>query len=622
MLLGPVEILTPDGALTPTAPMLRRVLALLLIRANTVVRSGTLVEELWGDRPPRSARTTLQTYIYQLRKLLNGPRSGGGAAPGADMLLTRPSGYELRLGGAELDVREFEELVDRAKTARAEGLVEDAVEVLRSALDLWSGCALTGVEMGPVLDAAVTRLEELRKEALELRLELELQLGKHHELVSELLSLVSSHPAHEGFVAKLMLALVRSGRRVEALEVYRKTRAELVNGLGLEPSPEIQELHQSILNGDMEVGSRTATLATAMPLPAPAQLPAAIGDFVDRAAEHSYLRTALRGGGSGVQVVQILGSPGVGKTTFALQAAHELRPLFPDGQFYADVGELADPGRGLAATLGGFLRGCGVPPDRLPTRVIDLSSMFRTWTADRRALVVLDDAVSDAHVRALSPGGSSCAMLVAGRTRLTSMPSVITIGLPPLSEAAAVDLLGRLIGRERVKAEPGAARALVRICNCLPLALRALAARLVLRRQWRLAQLVERLTQAEDLIAELGDGGLRLVSTVEASTRQLAVMALEAFHLIGELGVPIVTAELIARRMGIKPVLAEGLLEQLADANLIEEQSSAPDEAGRWHSCYRVSLVLRHAAKRLAENGRMAPGIRLSDMDSALCGGA
>ncbi|WP_433226656.1 BTAD domain-containing putative transcriptional regulator [Microtetraspora malaysiensis] len=595
-LLGPLEIVTSEGALTPSAPMLRRVLALLLLRADTVVRSGALVEELWGDRPPRSARTTLQTYIYQLRKLFGTFESDHD--PGDSLaLLTKPPGYELQLGkGDQVDVYEFEALVNRAKACRHEGLIEDAVAALNEALSLWSGAALTDVERGPLLDAEATRLEEIRKEVLELRLELDLQLGRHHEVVSELLSLVSANPVHEGFVAKLMLALVRCGRRAEALDVYQRTRAELVARLGLEPSIEIQQLHHSILKGDGEVGARVPA-APGMSLLSPAQLPPSITDFVGRTAETGRLRSAVAGD-CGLSIVQVLGPPGVGKTAFVLQAAHELRSLFPDGQFYANVGDLSDCGRGLSDILAGFLCSCGIPPDRLPTGLRELSNMFRTWTADRKVLVVLDEVLAARHIRELAPGGSSCAMLVVSRTRPTAMPGMVTISLGPLPEDSALELLGRLIGPERVATEPEAARALIRTCDRLPLALRAVAGRIAARPHWGLDRMIGRLSRSDNLLVELGEHGDELLASVEASRRQLGGITRDALDLIAGLCVETVTAPVVADLLDIRVAAAETLLEQLVDASLIEEQPSIQEGQ---ESSYRFPTLFQAAVRQLIE---------------------
>lgn len=575
--------------------MLRRLLALLLLRANSVVRSAALFDELWGDRPPRSARTTLQTYVYQLRKLLE--RCGGGS--GAE-LVTHPAGYELRLADDdEIDVNQFESLFVRAKACRTDGLTEDALAALTEALALWSGAALIDVETGPLLDAEVTRLEELRTEALDLRLELELELGRHQHVVSELVSLVGLHPAHEGFVAKLMLALVRSGRRAEALEIYRRTRREFVEGLGLEPSQQIQQLHRAILNGELDANPRQVPApAPAMTQP-PAQLPPALSDFVGRTAERDKL-VQLFGvdhtGGCGLPVVQILGAPGVGKTSFAVQMAHEMRLRFPDGQFYASVGDVADADQSISAILVGFLRDCGIPPDRLPGRLTELSGMFRTWSAARRVLVVLDDVVSSSHIRPLIPCGPGSAVLFCGPSRLTALSAATAISLPRLAEDTCLELLARSIGPDRVRAEPDAARNLVRLCDRLPVAVRAVATRVALRPTYSLARIVMRLSGDGHLV-DLADLNESWLASVNRYRKRLADITRDVLERVATYGPQPVGLTELANRLGLRPTTVETLMDQLVDAHLVEEIPTLDDTA---EARYVMPPLIGYAVRELA----------------------
>lgn len=606
--LGPLAIVTPDGSIVPSAPMLRRTMALLLFNADTVVAFPTLLEELWDDRPPRSAKTTLQTYVYQLRKLLDASSAAHPAdSPPQTALLTRQSGYELSLGaGDEIDARRFENLLSRAKVMQSEGLLDDAGAALREALALWRGTVLDDAEVGPVLGAAVIRLQEAHQEALELRLDLDLQLGRHRELISELSSLVRKHPGHEGFVSKLMVALVRAGRRSDALDVYRKTRAELVNGLGLEPSIETQRLHEAILAGSvaLDPGGQAITVATRPP--SPAQVPAAVDHFVGRENEYRRAREALeadgrpdRGGArAATRVVEIVGPPGVGKTAFAVHTAHQLRSLFPDGQLYATLGDVDD--RGLAEIVSGFLAGAAVSREHLPTTLTALISMFRTWTADRRVLVVLDDVVSASHARMLAPSGSSCALLLTGRASLTTLPKTSTIVLPALTEEQALELLARRSGRHQPAGEADARR-LARLCECLPTVLNVVASRLAAHSTWTTTRLVERLSAAEDLLAELGEGGTDFLAGVELSFRQLPTIAQRAFEYLGDSAVPTATADVISARFDIPLTTAESALEKLADAYLLESCEPHRHCGRKSTAAYRLSPLFSLAARRIAK---------------------
>ncbi|MEU6768184.1 AfsR/SARP family transcriptional regulator [Streptomyces sp. NPDC046853] len=252
--LGPLGVRVGGVAVMPTAPKPRKVLALLALHVDRVVPVGLLVEELWGERPPRSARTTLQTYILQLRELIGAALEQGtesaeasGDVSAKDVLVTAPGGYVLRGGGGSSDVVEFERLAGMGYRAMDGEDFAGAARLLREALALWSGSALADVRAGVQLEMEVRRLEETRLCALYQRIEADLRLGRHRELLGELTVLVSRYRTHENLHGQFMLALYRSGRRGEALSVYQRLRQALVRDLGLEPSPELRRLQQAIL---------------------------------------------------------------------------------------------------------------------------------------------------------------------------------------------------------------------------------------------------------------------------------------------------------------------------------------------------------------------------------------
>jgi SARP family transcriptional regulator, regulator of embCAB operon len=249
--LGPLGVRVGGVAVMPTAPKPRKVLALLALHVDRVVPVGLLVEELWGERPPRSARTTVQTYILQLRELIGAAleqdAQGVEGVSAKDVLVTAPGGYVLRGGGGVSDVVEFERLAGMGYRAMDGEDFAGAARLLREALVLWSGSALADVRVGSQLEMEVRRLEETRLCALYQRIEADLRLGRHRELLGELTVLVSRYRTHENLHGQFMLALFRSGRRGEALSVYQRLRQALVNDLGLEPSPELRRLQQAIL---------------------------------------------------------------------------------------------------------------------------------------------------------------------------------------------------------------------------------------------------------------------------------------------------------------------------------------------------------------------------------------
>lgn len=246
--LGALSVRVRGVSVVPTAPKSRQVLALLALRADQVVTVAALVEELWGSKPPRSARTTLQTYVLQLRELIGSAlvRGGGGGSP-KDVLATVPGGYRLEACGGSVDFREFERRAGVGYRAMDAGDFAGAARRLADALSLWSGPALTDIQAGVRIDMEARRLEEARLSVLDQRVEADLRLGRHRELLPELTVLVNQHRMHESLHGQFMLALHRSGRRGEALDVYQRLRSTLVSELGLEPSPPISRLQRSIL---------------------------------------------------------------------------------------------------------------------------------------------------------------------------------------------------------------------------------------------------------------------------------------------------------------------------------------------------------------------------------------
>lgn len=249
-LLGPLTATAHGTSIAPTAAKPRQVLALLALRASEGVTLPLLVEEIWGDDPPRSAATTLQTYILQLRRLLGDairPDSPHGVK---DILATRFGGYLLNLRQGEVDVQEFERLATAGRMALRDGAPRVASRLLTRALSIWRGPALADVRLGKVLQIEVSRLTESRHGALENRIAADLRLGRHAELLGELTTLVRQHPMNESLYFHHILALYRSGRPGESLEAYRELRGTLIDNLGVEPSPRLRRLHQAVLCAD------------------------------------------------------------------------------------------------------------------------------------------------------------------------------------------------------------------------------------------------------------------------------------------------------------------------------------------------------------------------------------
>ncbi|MFE2096601.1 MULTISPECIES: AfsR/SARP family transcriptional regulator [unclassified Streptomyces] len=254
-ILGPLKVTTDQRDYTPSAAKTRQVLALLLLRSGQTLSLDSIVEELWGENPPRSAVTTSQTYIYQLRKAFAGQSWGDSDG---QVISTVSPGYVLRTEGSRIDVREFERLVAEGQTLLSLGQATQSVEALNRALALWRGPALSNVDKGPLLGAYVAHLEERRIAALELRVSAEMERGNHRGVIADLRKLVAAHPYNEWFHSQLIAALNMAGRRVEALQAYQTIRLLLSEELGLDPSPDLQRIHHEVLSGSAVMSSRAA----------------------------------------------------------------------------------------------------------------------------------------------------------------------------------------------------------------------------------------------------------------------------------------------------------------------------------------------------------------------------
>jgi predicted ATPase/DNA-binding SARP family transcriptional activator len=340
--LGPLEIACGDRVVLVPAPRQRALLAVLLLHANETVSSERLIEELWGEEPPPTAASALRVHIAQLRQTL------AGVTRVDQLLVTRPPGYALLLDPDQLDLHRFTRLVEEGSRALSDGRRTDAAQTLRDALGLWRGPPLADLAYEPFAQAEAARLEELRLAAIEKRVEADLALGRHADLVAELESLVAEHPLRESFRRQLMLALYRSGRQAEALAAYQDARRTLVDELGIEPGPELQRIERAILRQDPDLERRGGAAAGG-----PATLPTELTTFVGRERELDELRTTLTR--SDVRLLTLTGAGGSGKTRLAVRAAREVTEDFADGVVFVGLTALADGSlvvRAVAQTLG------------------------------------------------------------------------------------------------------------------------------------------------------------------------------------------------------------------------------------------------------------------------------
>ncbi|MFI5531716.1 BTAD domain-containing putative transcriptional regulator [Kitasatospora sp. NPDC051853] len=570
--LGPVQAWRGEQPLSLGSPQQQAVLVALLLNQGRPVTTQDLVDGLWGDRPPPQAVAALRTYVSRLRSLIEPDREV--RAP-AELLISVSDGYALRIPGEALDLSVFEREFTRAALAKAGGDHREAHRLLAAALELWSGRPLAGIP-GPHAEVHRTRLAERQVAAWEERCSSALEIGLHAETVSELSSLSAEHPLRERLRELLMLALYRCGRQAEALGVYTDTRKLLIEELGVEPGAGLAAMHARILAGDPTLmPARTAAGRAAEPedeaavFVPPAQLPADVSDFSGRTELVNELRDVLRSGsGQAVVVTSLAGIGGVGKTTLAVHLAHSIRSEFPDGQLYVDLrgpgASPADP----AVVLGDFLYALGVPetPDTLEQR----AALYRSLLADRRMLILLDNAKDARQLMPLIPGVSGSAVLVTSRSRLAELPGAHLVDVEELTPEEALALFSAIVGEQRVMAEPEAALAVVTACGFLPLAVRIAAARLASRPRWSVSDLARRLADQRRRLHELQLGNLAVETTIGLGYGQLLPDEARAFRLLSLVDSPDLPLEAVAALLGTDEEQAEQLAEALVEANMLE----------------------------------------------------
>ncbi|MDT0305356.1 BTAD domain-containing putative transcriptional regulator [Streptomyces sp. DSM 44917] len=653
-LLGPVGLWRGSALLGPTTAQQRTVLAMLLLEPGRVVPMDRLVTALWGNEPPGSARNAVQGIVSRLRRLLAGLGAGEGPAGPPAELATASPGYCLWVGRDRVDLHRFRELVRRAKAEEP----ERGHRLLGEALALWRGPALTEVSGSWLAEAVAPGLEEERLSAQEERAALDLRLDRPHEAVAGLSALVAAHPLRERPATLLLTALHRSGRRADALELFRRVRRRFVDELGIEPGEALRGAHQDVLAGDAGPGGareRTAPRAATVPaqrpaevppqrrafarvapapLAVPKQLPPDIEHFASRDAELAMLSTlaeqGLRRNAPGSPVICVVaGTGGVGKTAFAVHWAHRERARFPDGQLYVNLRGFGPTGTALstADVVRAFLDALQVAPDRIPDAPEAQVGLYRSLLADRRMLIVLDNARDADQVRPLLPTSPGCLVLITSRNELTGL--VVAEGahrlpLDLLSAAGSRELLLRRLGAglAGMRGEAGAACAaafaemsrpepapgavpppgaetsgagrqpgagtagttavnrivddIVAMCAGLPLALAIVAARAATHPAFTLASLTAREPEAagEELdLFDSGDPSTDVRTVFSWSYRALTGPAARLFRLLGLRETPELTVAAAASLAGVPAGQARRLLAELVRAHLVGERA-------------------------------------------------
>ncbi|MGW3494379.1 AfsR/SARP family transcriptional regulator [Streptomyces sp. NPDC001020] len=517
--LGEVEVRVDGHRLDLGPARQQRVLAALLLEADQVVTVDELVDRVWGDRSPQRARSTLYSYLSRLRHVL-------GTQVQEVRIARRSGGYVLTVAATAVDLYRFRGLAATARTAAHAGDEDGAARLFEDALAIWQGDVCPGMDT-PWFHS---QREAARVEHLATVLDwgdLQLRRGCHAELVGVLAALTESHSLDERLVGQLMLALYRVGRPADALNHYEDLRRRLAEELGIDPAPPLRKLHQQILISDPRLAP-PARSTTPDPVQAPPthprQLPALPPLLMGREEELAHLDKLLAPQGepySGtVPIAAICGTGGVGKTSLALRWAHSRQERFPDGQLFAALqgftpsGEPADP----YAVMRGFLEALGADTGSLPATPQAQAALYRSLTAGRRLLVVLDNARDTEQVAPLLPGSADCTVLITSRHQLPGLAAshgAVQLTLETLGLAEARNLLVRRLGADRLAAEPAAATELLHHCAGLPIAISVLAARLTTNPILTLTALAAELREATTPLDALETGeessGIRVV---------------------------------------------------------------------------------------------------------------
>ncbi|NBH08237.1 BTAD domain-containing putative transcriptional regulator, partial [Amycolatopsis sp. SID8362] len=563
-LLGPVQLVHGGEPVPIGGPGVRGLLALLALKPGKVVGLDDIIDALWGHDPPATVRTIIHGNVSHLRRILreiDGPS-----------ILTTPPGYRLDVDPDRVDVHRAHALLDRASLATP----EVAAALLAEALALWQGPALGGVPDS----LRAPELEDLRLAVHGARVDADLELGRHAELIVELSPIVRADPLAERTAGQLMRALYHAGRRGDALELYRTVSRATLGTLGVEPGTELRWLHERVLNDDLPALSRESAAprwalsresdAAAKPI---SQLPAAVPSLAGRGDELAWLDALVTRAEAGETTIAVVtGTAGVGKSTLVVWWAHRVASRFPDGVLFASLRgfDPHHPPLEPAELLTQFLLGLGVETAKIPELLHERVALYRSLIAGRRMLVLLDDARTAEQVRPLLPPSARTMTVVTSRSRLDGLT---------VSNAAKQRVLGTLAPDDAVRLIEELAgpadlnHALARLCGYLPLALRIAGARLS----------ASALRTAEELIDELGNERTRLAglqvegaedgvrAAFDVSFRGLPGEIAETFLQLGTVPGVLVGPHVMAAVAQIPVTEARRRLRALAAHNLIAE---------------------------------------------------
>ncbi|MEH1124872.1 AfsR/SARP family transcriptional regulator [Micromonospora sp. CPCC 206061] len=586
--LGPLEVRLRGRLVPLVSPKHRALLATLLLQAGNPVPTQELAVAVWGSHQPEVPRRAVQLIVTRLRAML-----------GATEIVTRPGGYLIDVPAERLDLGRFRywlEQADRAAEREDAGMEAAA---LGEALAQWRGEPLADVPSDLLHRQTVPRLLEKRLQVWERRIGLELRLGRHAELVDELVDATSQHPSRERFWVQLMTALHRSGRRADALAAYQAARRHIADALGIDPGDEMRQLYATVLGGT------SVSSAGAGVLPVPRQLPPEASAFAGRAREIAALDELLLSGRERdlASIVVVSGTAGVGKTALALHWSRRMVELFPDGQLWINLrGYDNRPPVTPEQALTYLLRALGVPAIAMPSDVDSQSALYRSLMDGRQTLVVIDNAGAAEHVRPLLPGGPGNAVMVTSRNQLTGLcaadgATLVVLDLFTAEEGR--EMLARRLGADRVDADPQATAQIVERCARLPLALAVAAARAAQRPAQPLRDFADQLQAARERLDEFAspDTATDARAVFSWSYRTLSEPAARLFRLLGAHPGRSITAFATASLAAIPPAQVRPLLTELADAQLVTDRGGGRYALHDLMRVYATELLHTHDAQ-------------------------
>jgi DNA-binding SARP family transcriptional activator/tetratricopeptide (TPR) repeat protein len=614
-ILGPITVGHDDVPVDLDSDPLRHVLGILALHHSRVVAHDEIIAVLWGEQPPESARRLVCAYVRRLRTVLEPDPPEPGRL---GVMTASRAGFRLTLDGEHLDLLRFDELVADARRAYRAGQTVRARGLYAEALACWRGRVLADADPRLQQHPAAAAARQRHLAALLAFADLSIGQGEHAEALAGLREPFADEPWHEGLGARLMLALTGDGQQAEALAVYHGLRSRLAEELGLAPGPELQEAYLRVLRQEVPPARRRDAPRTPVRAPTsgvPAQLPAVGVPFVGRERELRSLDNLRQHAGTpgAPNIAMITGSAGVGKTALAVRWAQTVRHAFPDGQLYVNLhGYAATPALRPIQALARFLRALGVPAGQIPSDQAEAADLYRSLVADRRVLVVLDNARSADQVRPLLPGGTGCFVMITSQERMAGLVAregARRLEVDVLDPDEAGALLGALLDG-RTDVQPWAVTELAACCARLPLAMRIAAANL--RQQpdgMTVAGYVAELRHGNRLAALASDGDdlATVRAAFDLSYAALAPSPRRMFRLMGVMPGPEATAGAAAALAGCRLAVAASLLDDLSAAHMIDQL--APGRYG-CHDLLRL-YALDRARRDDPESERRAALARL-----------